>query len=154
MLGIPPWALRPLCEQDVRVPILQMTKLSLREAWRLTRSHSWKEVGDHSSPASLHSQVLAFCCVLLYSSGHKAPWGLNQRQIASSFRCIQHLIWASEGTALRLDYSPRAQAQSPSPLPSACGTLSQLGLPGLPNLIRQTGITVILLPRMMAVRHR
>lgn len=57
-------------EQDVRGPILQMTKLSLREAWRLTGSHSWREVGDRSSPALLHSQVLLL-------RGRKTPWGLN-----------------------------------------------------------------------------
>lgn len=56
MLGIPGG--RSDLEQDMRGPILQRTKLSLRAAWRLTGSHSWREVGDHSSPASLHSQVL------------------------------------------------------------------------------------------------
>ena len=45
MLGISPWALRPLGEQDGTVPILQVTKRRLREVWGLTGSHRSKESG-------------------------------------------------------------------------------------------------------------
>lgn len=147
-----------LSEPDVTVPMLQMTRLSLRDARRLRGSPARrKKVRVRAQPClppkALLSAVSSFMLV-----APKMLRGLYpRRDPVPLVSTVSQSTWASEVQALRLEIRSKSPRTVSKRSALAWGTLSQPGFPYIhphPTLPDRHRLTVTAQAGVTVVRHR